>query len=157
MGAILDLPSEEWFGEYGMKTTVHIIDSSRPQNLSSLFGFGENGERIVVWDDGGAEDLIEERKSWEALMVGFLINIPSWLTDPQYEPEPESDDASDLDSDNEDGDEEDYALAESGSAKRRSLGDDVRPGKRRKVDANVRSVHYFLEAVTVVASTKIDP
>lgn len=69
MGAILDLPSAEWFGDFTTKLSVHIIDSSRPQNLSSLFGGGDNGERIVVWDDGGAENLEEERKAWEALAV----------------------------------------------------------------------------------------
>jgi len=69
MGSILDLPSEEWFGTFNPEITVHIIDSARPQNLSSLFGAGENGDRIIVWDDGGAEKLGEERKAWEALMV----------------------------------------------------------------------------------------
>lgn len=69
MGAILDLPSSEWFGDFNAMLTIHVIDSSRPQNLSSLFGGGENGERIVIWDDGGAENLQEERKAWEALMV----------------------------------------------------------------------------------------
>jgi hypothetical protein len=38
MGAILDLPSEEWFGALDDQISVHIIDSNRPQNLSSLFG-----------------------------------------------------------------------------------------------------------------------
>lgn len=69
MGAILDLPSAEWFGEYDIQVAVHIIDSSRPQNLSTLFGGGENGDRIIIWDDGGAEDLDEERKAWEAITV----------------------------------------------------------------------------------------
>ncbi|KAH9951948.1 CDC45-like protein [Amylocystis lapponica] len=123
MGAILDLPSSEWFGDSSPQLTVHVIDSSRPQNLSSVFGGGENGERIVIWDDGGAEHLQEERKAWEALT---------------YEPEPDSDsDDSDLDSQEdpaEDEDEEDYEDG-SPSGKRRSLGDPARPaGKRRKVD-----------------------
>ena len=69
MGSILDLPSEEWFGNFSPSLTVHIIDSSRPQNLSSLFGGGENGNRIVVWDDGGAENMQEDRKAWEVLTV----------------------------------------------------------------------------------------
>ena len=33
---------------------------------------GENGERIIVWDDGGAEEMEEERKAWEADTVRFL-------------------------------------------------------------------------------------
>lgn len=72
MGAILDLPSPDWFGDFDPKVTVHIIDSSRPQNLSSLFGGGENGDRIVVWDDGGAEHMEAERKAWEVLTVSGL-------------------------------------------------------------------------------------
>jgi cell division control protein 45 len=69
MGAILDLPSSDWFGDFDSRITVHVIDSTRPQNLSSLFGGGENGDRIVIWDDGEAENLSEERKAWEALLV----------------------------------------------------------------------------------------
>lgn len=74
MGAILDLPSAEWFGEFEQNITVHVIDSSRPQNLSSLFGGGEAGERIVIWDDGGAEQMDEERKAWEVLTVRFRLS-----------------------------------------------------------------------------------
>lgn len=69
MGAILDLPSPEWFGDFPTTLTVHVIDSSRPQNLSSVFGGGQNGGRIVIWDDGGVEHLEEERKAWETLTV----------------------------------------------------------------------------------------
>ncbi|OSD08699.1 CDC45-like protein [Trametes coccinea BRFM310] len=129
MGAILDLPSSEWFGDFPTSLTVHVIDSSRPQNLSSVFGGGENGDRIVIWDDGGVEDLQEERKAWEVLT---------------YAPEDDSDeDNSDFDSDEEaeedeeeNEDEDDY---EDGtgtpSRKRRSLGESGRKeGKRRKVD-----------------------
>ncbi|ESK92859.1 cell division control protein 45 [Moniliophthora roreri MCA 2997] len=119
MGGILDLPSEEWFGDFPLKMTVHVIDSTRPQNLSSLFGGGENGERIIVWDDGGVEKLSEERKAWEALT---------------FEPEPDSDEEdSDYGTQDEDltDDEEDYE--ETGQqGKRRSLGDGDRVGKRRR-------------------------
>ena len=72
IGAILDLPTPEWFGDFSQNLTVHVIDSSRPQNLSSLFGGGEAGERIVIWDDGGAEDMQEEKKAWEVLTVRVL-------------------------------------------------------------------------------------
>ncbi len=75
MGAILDLPSEEWFGDFPTSLTVHIIDSSRPQNLSSVFGGGENGDRIVVWDDGGVEGLQDERKAWEVLTVSSSASL----------------------------------------------------------------------------------
>ncbi|KAK7015101.1 cell division control protein 45 [Favolaschia claudopus] len=122
MGAILDLPSEEWFGGFSTQMSVHVIDSARPQNLSSLFGGGEAGDRIVVWDDGSADKLEQERKAWEALT---------------YEPLPDSDDEdSDLDSDEEpirdDDDEEEY---EQTTGKRRSLGEgDRSSGKRQRVD-----------------------
>lgn len=76
MGAILDLPSPEWFGDFPTTLTVHIIDSSRPQNLSSVFGGGENGDRIVIWDDGGVEHLEEERKAWEVLTVSVRPDQP---------------------------------------------------------------------------------
>lgn len=126
MGAILDLPSPEWFGDFNTRTTVHVIDSARPQNLSSLFGAGENGDRIVVWDDGGAEKLDEERKAWEALM---------------FEPEPDSDEEDDSEDepefDEDEDQEDDYEESGSPSGKRRSLGDGDRKGKRRKVDEDV--------------------
>jgi cell division control protein 45 len=73
MGAILDLPAIDWFGEYDLQVTIHIIDSSRPQNLDTLFGTGENGDRVIIWDDGGAEKLEEERRAWEAIMVSLFV------------------------------------------------------------------------------------
>jgi hypothetical protein len=72
MGAILELPSAEWFGDFNENLTVHVIDSGRPQNLSSLFGGEPEADRVVIWDDGGADDLEEEKKAWEALMVCAL-------------------------------------------------------------------------------------
>jgi cell division control protein 45 len=72
IGSILDLPSSEWFGDFPQRVHVHVIDSGRPQNLSSLFGEGEGSERVIVWDDGGAERLDEERKAWETLNVSVL-------------------------------------------------------------------------------------
>jgi len=90
MGAILDLPSSEWFGDYDPQVSVHIIDSSRPQNLATLFGAGENGDRIIIWDDGGAEKLEEERKAWEAIMVSLfacfdIMSFPRNVCQPTYE------------------------------------------------------------------------
>jgi cell division control protein 45 len=69
VGGYVDLPSPLWFGEFRVSVTIHVIDSIRPRNLSSLFGIGENGDRIIVWDDGEADNLLEERRSWEALEV----------------------------------------------------------------------------------------
>ena len=73
MGAILELPSAEWFGDFSKNLTVHVIDSARPQNLSSLFGAEEEVERVLIWDDGGVSDLEEVKKAWEALMVRELL------------------------------------------------------------------------------------
>ncbi|KIM87880.1 hypothetical protein PILCRDRAFT_771721 [Piloderma croceum F 1598] len=47
IGSVLDLPADQWFGEFPIHLSVHVIDSLRPQNLSSLFAVGENGERII--------------------------------------------------------------------------------------------------------------
>jgi cell division control protein 45 len=69
MGAITDLPNAEWFGDFGLGLMVHVIDSSRPLNLASMFAAGENAERILVWDDGEVDNLGEEQRAWEALTV----------------------------------------------------------------------------------------
>ncbi|TBU35815.1 CDC45-like protein [Dichomitus squalens] len=133
MGAILDLPSPEWFGDFPTSLTVHVIDSSRPQNLSTVFGGGENGDRIIIWDDGGVEHLEEERKAWETLT---------------YAPEEDSDEDSDFDSEeeeaeeDEDDDEEGYDDGQSSASqprKRKSLEEGGRRrGKRRRVDEPAR-------------------
>ena len=73
MGAILELPSPEWFGDFSKDLTVHVIDSARPQNLSSLFGAEEEADRVLIWDDGGVLDLEEVKKAWEALMVRVVM------------------------------------------------------------------------------------
>lgn len=62
-----------WFGEYDTKVTIHVIDSCRPQSLANLFTAGENGDRVIVWDDGEVENLSEEKKAWEALQVSHKI------------------------------------------------------------------------------------
>lgn len=69
MGAILDLPSPAWFGEFRPHLTVHVIDSTRPHNLATLFGGGDIGDRIVLWDDGEVDTMDTQRKAWEALEV----------------------------------------------------------------------------------------
>lgn len=67
MGAIQELTSG--FGDLAADLAIHIIDSMRPYNLSSLFLGGNIGERFIIWDDGEADTLQEERKAWEALQV----------------------------------------------------------------------------------------
>ena len=114
MGSIIDLPSEEWFGDFPDHLRVHIIDSNRPQNLASLFG---PDEKIVVWDDGGADDLEEEKKAWEALAYA-----------------PEDDDDSDSEEDEDDEDEEDEEPEGSSSSGKRRRGSPGSGRKRRKTD-----------------------
>ena len=89
MGTILDLPSSDWFGDFPDHLRIHIIDSTRPQNLSSLFG---PDPKIVVWDDGGVDELALQKEAWEALA---------------YAPETNSDDESEEDEDLEDEEKED--------------------------------------------------
>lgn len=67
-----------------MDLTLHVIDSMRPHNLSSLFLGGDIGERFIIWDDGEADKLQEERRAWEALQVcnrpikfNFAHQVPS--------------------------------------------------------------------------------
>jgi cell division control protein 45 len=70
MGSILELTSSsEWFGDLNPDLTLHVIDSMRPQNLSTLFLGGDISERFIIWDDGEADKLQEERRAWEALQV----------------------------------------------------------------------------------------
>ncbi|TBU21108.1 hypothetical protein BD311DRAFT_838761, partial [Dichomitus squalens] len=57
IGAILDVPSPEWFGDFPTSLTVHVAYSSRPQHLSTMFGGGEHGDRIVIWHEGGVEHI----------------------------------------------------------------------------------------------------
>lgn len=126
MGSILDLPSQEWFGDFPDHLRVHIIDSNRPQNLSSLFG---PDEKIVVWDDGGAEKLEEQRMAWEKLAYA--------------PPEDEDDDSEDDSEDDvdEDDDEGDELEGSSSSGKRRRISPSS-GRKRRKVD-DVRVLSFF--------------
>ncbi|KAF8522220.1 CDC45-like protein [Hysterangium stoloniferum] len=123
MGAILELPSPEWFGDFNASLVVHVIDSARPQNLSSLFGGESEVDRVYIWDDGGANDLEEERQAWEALL---------------YEPEPDSDTDSDLDSQLEDEDdfhdEEDERASGSSGKRRHGRSDEDTMNKRRRLE-----------------------
>ncbi|KDR81482.1 hypothetical protein GALMADRAFT_89457 [Galerina marginata CBS 339.88] len=133
MGNYYDLPTPEWFGDFDLKVTVHVIDSSRPQSLVNLFMGGENGERILTWDDGEAEKLSEERKAWEII---------------QYEPDPHpdddnSDEGSDVEEELTEDDDNDAELAEAGDLetdspynKRRQPGRNS-PRKRRRTDDGV--------------------
>jgi cell division control protein 45 len=143
IGSILDLPSSEWFGDFPPRVHVHVIDSGRPQNLSSLFGGGDGSERVIIWDDGGAERLDEERKAWETLNVSVL-----WPAQPasralivfllKNEPEPDSDASSDDDLSEDLPEDSEEEGVQSHSRKRRSLSDGSRtPSKRKRLDIDV--------------------
>ncbi len=143
MGNVLDIPREDYLGRLNLKVMIHVIDSSRPISLTNLFMGGENGNRVLIWDD---EDSLsrykEEKRAWEVIEVrearsdGFYFTyIPS-----QYEPEPQE-----SDSDSED-DEQDSVYSDEGNTqpedgpsahKRKNTARDPAQ-KRRKLDQGVR-------------------
>ena len=138
MGSILDLPSPEWFGEFPDHLRVHVIDSNRPQNLSSLFG--PDG-KIVIWDDGGAEELQEQKKAWEKLA---------------YAPEEDSDDDSedsedDLDEEEYEGEDDEEGQGSSSSGKRRRTSPSTRR-KRRKVEVSFAPIYPAMPLKSPVGS-----
>lgn len=70
MGNILDIPRDEHFGRLSLKVVIHVIDSSRPISLTNLYMGGENGNRVLIWDDeDSASKYREEQKAWEVLEV----------------------------------------------------------------------------------------
>lgn len=70
MGNVLDIPREDYLGRLDLKVMIHVIDSSRPVSLTNLFMGGENGNRVLIWDD---EDSLskykEEKRAWEVVEV----------------------------------------------------------------------------------------
>ncbi|QRW14540.1 PAB-dependent poly(A)-specific ribonuclease subunit PAN2 [Ceratobasidium sp. AG-Ba] len=115
IGTIIELISDEWFGAFPPDVTIHVIDSRRPQNLSNLFGPGREGERVRVWDDGGALAMDKYKEAYESLL--YSIDFDS-----------ESDD--DDDDEDEDGgldDPEEGAQDDDDS-------DNERPRQRRKLN-----------------------
>ncbi|KAI0035725.1 CDC45-like protein [Vararia minispora EC-137] len=116
MGSIMELARADFIGNFAENLHVHIIDSQRPQSLQNLFVGGEEGERVVVWDDGGAEEMSELRAAWEALMEEVSEDGDASL-------EEEKDD------------DVDWETRSSRPGKRQSLADgNGSPGKRRKLD-----------------------
>ncbi|KAF8334992.1 CDC45 family [Cantharellus anzutake] len=67
IGSLLDLPSSDWFGDFNSNVAIHVVDSTRPQNLSSLFGTTPEAQRITVWDDGSARNLSEVQAAYESM------------------------------------------------------------------------------------------
>ncbi|QRW27499.1 PAB-dependent poly(A)-specific ribonuclease subunit PAN2 [Rhizoctonia solani] len=113
IGAILDLLSEEWFADFPHDVTIHVIDSTRPQNLSNLFAPGREGERVRVWDGGEALKLEKQKEAYEA----FLYAVDS------------SSDESDGDDDDEELEDMEEKAAEDGDD-----SDNDRPRQRRKLN-----------------------
>jgi cell division control protein 45 len=73
MGSVMELARADFIDNFAESLHVHIIDSLRPQSLQNLFVGGADGERVIVWDDGGAEEMGLLRTAWEALMVRALV------------------------------------------------------------------------------------
>ncbi|TFK42714.1 cell division control protein 45 [Crucibulum laeve] len=122
MGGFHDLSSPEWFGEFSPQLKVHVIDSMRPYNLANLFKGGETGERILVWDDGEAEKLNEERKAWETIQSDSETENSDDEDSDEEQSVPEDED---VDAYEDDGDDSRHT-----SGKRRSKDHD--DGNRRK-------------------------
>ncbi|CAE6448890.1 unnamed protein product [Rhizoctonia solani] len=118
IGAILDLLSEEWFGDFPQDVTIHVIDSTRPQNLSNLFAPGREGERVRVWDNGEALKLEKQKEAYET----FLYAV----------------DSSSDESDGDDDDEELAGIDENG-AEDGEDSDNDRPRQRRKLNTGKAS------------------
>ncbi|KAF8969933.1 CDC45-like protein [Flammula alnicola] len=123
MGNMFDLPTSDWFGDFDLKVTVHVIDSTRPISLTNLFMGGENGSRLLIWDDDDSSKMVEEKKAWEMI---------------EYELEPDSDDSDgDLENDGEPSDEEEQddmqSETDSTSNKRRKAAQNT-ARKRRRTD-----------------------
>ncbi|KAH7340891.1 CDC45-like protein [Rhizoctonia solani] len=122
IGAILDLLSEEWFGEFPQDVTIHVIDSMRPQNLSNLFAPGREGERIRVWDNGEALKLEKQKEAYET----FLYSVDS-------------------SSDEEDDDDDEPGEMEENDAEDGEDSDNDRPRQRRKLNTGKPSAQQRRE------------
>ncbi len=81
MGGTYDLPLVMWFGNFDLRITVHVIDAARPQSLVALFRGGPYGDRIIIWDDGSCEQLMEVKESYESIEVWFLQFFPLLVPD----------------------------------------------------------------------------
>ncbi|CUA74901.1 PAB-dependent poly(A)-specific ribonuclease subunit 2 [Rhizoctonia solani] len=114
IGAILDLLSEEWFADFPKDVAIHVIDSTRPQNLSNLFTPGREGERVCVWDNGEALKLEKQKEAYET----FLYAV----------------DSSSDESDDDDEDDEELEEMEEDGFEDGENSDNDRPRQRRKLN-----------------------
>ncbi|KAG5717968.1 Cell division control protein 45 like protein [Termitomyces sp. T112] len=130
VGGYLDLTARDWFGNAGSRLKIHVIDSIRPIHLANYY----EAPDVFVWDDGSVEKAHEFRKSFE-----ITFTAPELESDSEDESDLEDD--SDLGSDDDDQvkhSEEDenenltYVNKDLSSGKRRSMGDGIKPNKRRR-------------------------
>lgn len=77
MGGVADLADSEHFGEIPPGVSIHIIDSHRPLDLTNVFSTEMDGSRVTVWDDGHVEELSEEKRAWEVMMVSTCLFVIS--------------------------------------------------------------------------------
>ena len=127
MAGQTDLPRANWFGEFEEHVVFHVIDSIRPLSLDSLF----MDDRIFVWDDGGAENLVDELKaSWEIVTVCFQIPWGAALNKLNYQHNPRPDDGESSDEDLEGEEMSDDDLSQEDGDPLSDTG--TSPNKRRK-------------------------
>ncbi|KNZ74782.1 Cell division control protein 45 like protein [Termitomyces sp. J132] len=136
VGGYLDLTARDWFGNAGSRLKIHVIDSIRPIHLANYY----EAPDVFVWDDGSVEKAHEFRKSFE-----ITFTAPELESDSEDESDLEDD--SDLGSDDDDQvkhSEEDenenltYVNKDLSSGKRRSMGDGIKPNKRRRTNRITR-------------------
>ncbi|KAF9501218.1 cell division control protein 45 [Pleurotus eryngii] len=134
MGGVIDLTQETFFGSFETSVTIHVIDSMRPLNLHNLFSGGENAERVIVWDDGEADKLVEERKA---------LQVITYTPIPDSDDEEEDDFSGDEEQSGDEDEGDDYEEDGERPRKRRSIGDgERRLGKRRQVSQGVDRDEY---------------
>lgn len=78
IGSVIDLDSDDWFRDFDAQTTIHVIDSTRPQSLANLFDEAAEAQRIVVWDDGTA-NFLEKQKDFYLRSVALRVRALSCL------------------------------------------------------------------------------
>lgn len=126
MGAVNSLIS--WLGAFEQDLTIHVIDSSRPFSLDNLFTAGEIGDRIVLWDDGHADTLVEERQAWEAIAYAGPDNGDS----DDSASESDEDEEDEEEDEDEDEDEDGESMGQKRSARKGS----PKGRKRHKPDTD---------------------
>jgi len=155
MGSILDLTSDQWFGEFDPKLSVHVLDSLRPQNLSSLFDDSDEGRRVVVWDDGTADNMKPERTAFETLMVRTVCRLAEnadtqYLARQAYPEDSDEDSDSDPEEEIEEPEDEDEDVLAADSDEE---GSPTSSGKRRRSGGDRVSYElHFTLAIMLILS-----